>query len=151
MITVTCSVFIKGNISSPSFFNMEPTFSFGEPRKFDKFMELGSTDIKVLANSNGKLDESVFKLFATELASDFAADFVSDNKCIDRGTTVRVINHATVNGTNWRFQMVRAELCTRLTKQQCEYGINPIDDEIREQSALATFSKLIKGTYTNQM
>ena len=41
--------------------------------------------------------------------------------------------------------MVRAEMCTRLSKDQCEFGLSPIDDEIREQSALASFAKLIKG------
>ena len=124
---------------------MDPTFSFGEPKRKGNFLQLGNTNIQVLANENGKIEESVFKLVAFELANDFACDFRSDNKCIDRGTTVRVINHATVNGSNWRFQMIRAEFCSRLTRNQCEFGINPIDDEIREQSALASFSKLIKG------
>lgn len=88
---------------------------------------------------------NVFKIDYFELPNDFAAEMMSDRKCIDRGTTVRSMNHATVNGPGWRFQMVRVELCTRLTKEHCEFWINPLDDEIRTQSALASFTKLVKG------
>ena len=109
-------------------------------------MELGNSGIKVLAkNEPFDGDQSVFKLRIFELASDFAIDFQSENKCIDRGTTIRTINQAAVKGNNWRFQMIRAEMCTRLSKDQCEFGMSPVDDEIREQSALASFAKLIKG------
>ena len=64
--------------------NTNPTFSFGEPKKYDKYLELGNSGIKVLANEDPcDQDQSTFKLRIFELANDFAADFQSDTKCID--------------------------------------------------------------------
>ena len=133
-------------MSTPAQYHSDPTFSFDECKKNKGLLELGDTGIKVLADEDiSNQNYGAFKLKVFELPNDFAADFQSETKCIDRATTIRTVNHAMVTGNNWRFQMIRAEMCTRLSRDQCEFGLNPVDDEIREQSALASFTKFIKG------
>ena len=145
MILYSDLVFIKQEPGDAPLCN-DPTFSFSEKWIDPKLKTIDGSDIRILAmKDTDERNENAFRLSVFDVPKDLAADLVTENKCIDRGTTIRVANHATVNGLGWRYQMVRAEMCTRLSKEHCEFWINPLDDEIKLQSALASFGKLIKG------
>ena len=125
------------------------TFSFEAPKKDETLIFVPSSSIQLLAKAPGYKcnNTECFQLTIFELPKNFAMDMESDDKCIDRGSTLRCINEAAVKGSGWRFQMVRTEFCTRITRSQYTFGEDSFDDEIMKQTIIGHLSSSIKGQF----
>ena len=137
------SVFSESNVAAG-----QQTFSFEEPKEDESLVKVPNSNIRLMAKAEGYKcgDTNHFKLAIFELPQNMAMNFESEDKCIDRGSTLRCINEAMIKGNNWRFQMVRTEFCTRVTQSQCVFGGNDeLDDEIRRQSIIGCLTRSIRG------
>ena len=135
---------MMGALTPSSGFCGSDTFSFNKIKSDDTLMRL-APDIKILAKTDDKdCNPDFFKLSFYRLESTVADDFNKAETGFDRAPTIRLVNHATVSGNNWRFQLVRSEFVVRVAENEVRDFNDAQEEEIFKQTLIGTFVRAVK-------
>ena len=142
-------MFIKGHVSPSGIDFGTDTFSFSKG-KDETLRELGD-GISILAKKSTDYSPEHFTLDFYEVPPNVANDFEPNGLGTDRASTLRVTKQASIVGSKWRLQLLRAEIALQVSEKEWEYIPDVQEDEIRKQTVVGALVGAIRRvTMINQ-